>query len=289
MKSNSINMLFVRAIVLLLCSACLVSCGLFKKKRSHDVVAECCGKKLMRVDIERLTEGYTGDDSTAIANAYIENWAVELLMYESSHRVASREIEELVEDYRRSLYINEYEQLLVSQRMEHNIADSLIENFYAEHKENLILKEMIVKGALLVVPNEAPNMSNLRKQLSKLPSNEAMEWVEKYVYQYGVGYELFADTWKQCNEIASYIPVSKDELMQMVRKEKLVEVRDSLNTYLLEVVDYYGVGSVMPLDYARKEIEDNILRTRSREFIKNTRKELYNKSLKNGKVKRYED
>ena len=37
-----------------------------------------------------------------------------------------------------------------------------------------------------------------------------------------------------------------------------------------------------------KDIEKNILGARSREFVKTARQELYEKSVKNGKLKRYE-
>ena len=36
----------------------------------------------------------------------------------------------------------------------------------------------------------------------------------------------------------------------------------------MEIDSYCAVGSVMPMDYARKQIEDNILRTRNEEFIR---------------------
>lgn len=273
---------------LMLLLAGMSSCQFVAKKRTQDVVAECCGKSLTMSDIERITVGFSGADSARLAEEYIYNWAVELLMYESSHRVASRNIEELVEDYRRSLYINEYEQLLMAQRMPLLIEDSVVDAFYNTHKQHLVLREMILKGALLVVPNGAPDMSNLRKYLGKLDDAASLEWIEKYVYQYGVGYELFLDEWKRSEEILSCMPVELDELGKLLRKDDLVEISDSVNTYLLEVVDYCSEGGVMPLDYARKDIEKNILGDRRDAFIRAARKELYDKSIKKGKLKRYE-
>jgi SpoVK/Ycf46/Vps4 family AAA+-type ATPase len=258
------------------------------KERGRNVVAECCGQILTVEDIAQLTKGYSGADSARIAEEYIQDWAVELLMYETSHRVSNRKIEEVVADYRRSLYMHEYEQLLVAQRMPLMIEDTLISAFYETHRQQLILREMILKGALVVVPNGAPNMGDLRKHLGKLDDSESLEWIEKYVYQYGVGYELFVEDWKLCEEVLDCMPLEKTELSKLVRKNKQVELQDSINTYMLEVVDYYPAGGVMPLDYARKDIEMNILRTRRTEFLDSMRNELYDKSIKNGKLKRYE-
>jgi len=53
-------------------------------------------------------------------------------------------------------------------------------------------------------------------------------------------------------------------------------------------MDYHSAGSVMPLEYARKDIENNILGGRRVDFLTAARNELYDKSLKNGKLVRYE-
>ena len=286
--SNKITIIVVRGALLLVCTAIVCACGFLGKERGRNVVAECCGQTLTVEDVAQLTKGYSGADSARIAEEYIQDWAVELLMYETSHRVSNRKIEELVADYRRSLYMHEYEQLLVAQRMPLMIEDTLISAFYETHRQQLILCEMILKGALVVVPNGAPNMGDLRKHLGKLDDSESLEWIEKYVYQYGVGYELFVEDWKLCEEVLDCMPLEKTELSKLVRKNKQVELQDSINTYMLEVVDYYPAGGVMPLDYARKDIEMNILRTRRTEFLDSMRNELYDKSIKNGKLKRYE-
>ena len=278
-----------RIIVLLLCLLMVCSCAHLRKERGKDIVAECCGKILTMGEIDQLTHGFTGEDSARMAEEYIQHWAIELLMYEYSHRVSSRRIEELVEDYRRSLYVYEFEQLLVSQRMSQDVADSLLLSFYDSHKHELLLREMILRGVLVIVPKDAPNLTDLRRYLGHLDDSESLEWLEKYVYQYAVGYELFVDNWKLCDEVLSFLPVEKREFDNLLRKDTHVELEDSLNAYFLEVLEFYPSGSVMPFDYARLDIEKNILGIRRVEFLDSMRIELYDKSLKNGKLKRYEN
>jgi hypothetical protein len=277
-----------RISVLSLCLLMVCSCAYVRKERARDVVAECCGKVLTIGELDQLTYGFTGEDSARMAEEYIRNWAIELLMYDNAHRATNRQIEELVADYRRSLYMHEYEQLLVAQRMPQMIEDSLVLAFYETHKSQLSLREMILKGALVVIPNGAPNVADLKRNLQHLDDAESLEWIEKYVYQYGVGYELFVEDWKMQEEVLGCIPLEKQELEKLLRKNRQVEVQDSINTYLLEVMDYHLAGSVMPLEYARKDIEKNILGARRVDFLKDARNELYDKSLKNGKLVRYE-
>lgn len=288
MNPRIVQSFFSRIIVLSLCLLMVCSCAHVRKGRAKDVVAECCGKILTIGEIDQLTYGFTGEDSARMAEEYIRNWAIELLMYDNAHRATNRQIEELVADYRRSLYMHEYEQLLVAQRMPQVIEDTLVSAFYETHKSKLVLREMILKGALVVIPNGAPNVTDLKKNLQHLDDAESLEWIEKYVYQYGVGYELFVEDWKMQEEVLDCIPLEKEDLAKLLRKNRQVEVQDSINTYLLEVMDYYLAGSVMPLEYARKDIEKNILGARRVDFLKDARNELYDKSLKNGKLVRYE-
>lgn len=284
-----LRLIFPHSIVLLFCVVCMWSCGYIKNERGQDVVAECCGQVLTLDDIRELTAGCSAEDSARIADEYIKSWAVELLMYEGSHRVDSRKIEALVEDYRRSLYVYEYEQLLLAQRMSQEVSDSMIRSYYEQNKHHLILRETLLKGALVILPKDAPKIENLHRHLSTLNKSESLEAIEKYVYQYGVGYELFVNEWKPSEAVIACMPIELADLDRMLAKNKLIEVKDSLNSYLFQVVDFRSAGSVMPLDYARKDIEANILGARSKEFIRKTRQELYDKSVKNGKLKRYEN
>ena len=45
----------------------------------------------------------------------------------------------------------------------------------------------------------------------------------------------------------------------------------------------------MPLTYARKEIETTLLQQRQVEFLQQERELLYNKAIKEGKLKLYEE
>jgi hypothetical protein len=286
-KKKIIKIVFLSCIVLLLG---VVVFFVFRKEEEQvdkDVVVECCGEKLTYSDIALYTQGHKGEDSARLAEEYITNWATECLMFKNASKVENPKIEKMVEEYRRSLYIYEYEQSLISQRTPVVIEDTVVRAFYEERKAQMILQEMLIKGALVVVPNEAPNIDQLRKHLKQMTDEESLEWIEKYAYQYALGYELFIDDWKARENVLEFVPLEIIELDKMLGRGKLIEVQDSVNTYFLQMEDYCAVGSVMPFDYARKQIEDNVYRTSNEEFLMDIRKKLYEESLKNGKIKRY--
>ena len=267
----------------------LYGCSLFEQKRHSGVVAEYKGKTLTYEEVQRQTIGMSTEDSARVAEQYIYQWAINLLESDVAKDKLNKDIERMVEDYRRSLYIHEYEQYLIAQRMSKEVEDTIIKEFYDLHSHHFVLREAIVKGVLLVVPNGAPNMDLLRKNIQHPEEEENIEWIEKFAYQYAAGYELFLDDWKTVSQIILRMPFEKDDLNKQLKATRQIELQDSINTYLLQVIDLYQANQPMPIEYARPEIEKIMLAQRQVNFIQQERIGLYEKAIKEGILKRYEE
>lgn len=275
-------------VVLLIVVPIMVGCTLFERQRKSGIVVECNGHSLTQVEIAALTNGLRSEDSARVAEAYIRQWAEDLLEYDAAKKVESKEIERMVEDYRRSLYVHEYEENLIAQRMPKHVEDSLVMAFYATHSSRFVLDETIVKGMLLVVPLGAPNMDELKRQMAKPFDDENLEQIEKYAYNYATGYELFLEEWKNSRQILLRMPLSDANLQKQLNQKRQIVMEDSVNTYLLQVTDVHMKGTEMPLDYARTKIEQILLNERRVEFLEQERDKLYHKALQQNKLIRYE-
>ena len=271
---------YIKIYTIYLLSCLLCGCHVFEEKRMVGTVAEYNGKTITVEDIQLLTLGLSSEDSVRVVDQYIRQWATGLIEYDVAKDKTNKDIERLVEDYRRSLYLHEYEQRLIAQRMPQMIEDTLIESFYSLHSKYLILSESIIRGLLLVVPNKAPNMNDLRKKIQQPNLEENIEWLEKFAYQYAVGYELFLEDWKDMSEIIVLMPFEQNDLDKQLKNKRQIELQDSINTYILQVTELHMKGELKPLTYARKEIESILLRQRQVEFLKEERNLLYEKALK---------
>lgn len=274
--------------IILLVLTLLVGCDRLDIKRLQGVVAECNGESLLATEIEALTLGLSAEDSAQVAEQYVHQWAINLLMKDVIRGNQNKEIERLVAEYRRSLYQHEWEQHLVARRMSQHVEDSVVLAYYEANKHHFVLRETILRGVLLVVPNGAPSMDQLKRYIVEPQDEEHIEWVEKYAYQYASGYELFLDEWKTANQILLRMPFEEGNLQKQLKQQRQITMQDSLNSYILQVVDVYVKGEQMPIDYARKEIEKIILSQRQVDFIESERENLYNNAIQSGKLKRYE-
>ena len=274
--------------IILLVLTLLVGCDRLDVKRLQGVVAECNGESLLATEIEALTLGLSAEDSAQVAEQYVYQWGINQLMKDVIRGNQNKEIERLVAEYRRSLYQHEWEQHLVARRMLQHVEDSVALAYYEANKHHFVLRETILRGVLLVVPNGAPSMDQLKRYIVEPQDEEHIEWVEKYAYQYASGYELFLDEWKTANQILLRMPFEEDNLQKQLKQQRQITMQDSLNNYILQVVDVYVKGEQMPIDYARKEIEKIILSQRQVDFIESERENLYKNAIQSGKLKRYE-
>ena len=275
-------------IVLIVSLVVLSSCSKFEHVRKGGVAAEYNGVVLTYAELDILTRGLPPEDSARVADAFVQQWAASLLVWDRAKDLEDKDMKKKVEDYRRSLCQFEWEQRQVAQKMPMHIEDSVILAFYENNKQHFILDEAILRGVQLVVPVGTPNIDKLKGSVKEPDNEENIEFVEKYAYQYATGYELFLEDWVPISRVAFYMPISTDDLAKQIRQKRQIELQDTMNVYLLQVVDVCTAGEYKPLEYVRSEIEEMILSQRQVDFIESVRKDLYNKALEQRKIKRYE-
>ena len=260
------------------------SCNLFQREIKEGAVAQVGNNYLYQSDIDAVTQNAaTPEDSAHYAEQFILRWATDILQYQEGKDHSSPEIEALVEDYRRSLYVAEYERYVVDRRMPKAVSEAETDTFYVHHQERFVLQENILRGALLVIPKDAPSLPELQKRLTDLTDEENLEYIEKYAYQYASGYELFTDEWRTGNQIQLRMPTNKWQ--KSLAAGKQFAEPDSTSLYLLQVSDCRLAGETMPLDYAREAIDKMVLSERRVTFLQEQRQKLFEDAVRFGKVK----
>ena len=271
-------------ICLTLAGFLLSACTVLEKKQQAGAAVEVQGHYLYLSTLDSLTLGLSEEDSMRVAQKYINQWAKDVVLYEEVQsrkaKLGSAEIDRMVEDYRRALYTQAYEQYLVDRRMPKTVSDSTAMEIYAQMPERFRLNESIMRGMLVIVPTDAPKIDKLRKWLEA----QSMDDIEKYAYQNASGYELFTDRWLTTTEMLQHLPIERADLEARLKNKNQIEVADSTKTYLLQITDKHMRGEQMPMEYARPEIEKIVLTERQVEFLQKERERLYNEAIQSGKV-----
>jgi hypothetical protein len=259
-------------------------------KKTADVkgkpMLEVEGKFLYPEEIQQVIPPNVNDtDSTEIAKSYIRKWVTDVLMYENAKRNITNqaEIEELVENYRKSLTIHQYQQKMIEQRLPKEPSEEDLKAFYAQYSEQLVLKENIVQGLLLIVPKNAPKIPNVRSWVQSA-NTKSLESIEKYSIQNAISYDYFGDKWLSFSEILKKIPLKIEDPAKFLSSNKFVETSDSTQHYFLRIESFRTSGQVEPYEMAKNRISIILLNKQKAEFISKFETDLYNDAVTNETV-----
>lgn len=235
-----------------------------------------------------IPQGISTADSAALADAFIRNWATNVLLYENAKRNVANEaeIEQMVEEYRKSLTIHYYQQRLVAQRLG-DVSDDEVAAFYEAHATQFPLHDNLLRGVFLKVPNSAPNIDKVRRAFKKLDDDQNIQKLEEYSVQHAASYDYFVDTWILLNDLAKRMPLEGIDQKALLTNNSFYETADSTYTYMLDIVDYKLIGTTAPLEVVNERIRTMLNNQRKMEYIKQFELSLYDDAANSGKITFY--
>ena len=263
------------------------SCNRIMPDSERKVAVEAHGNFLYEDDLQQIIPANSkASDSAEIADKYIRKWATDILMYEKAKQNISdmKEIERLVNEYRKTLTIHQYQQRLVDQSTVKKPTENEITTFYDQYKTQMIMKENMIKGLFLVVPEGAPYIKDVRNWVTKA-DQESIESIDKYSLQNAVSYDYFMDTWIPLAVITRKTPFEVKNPTHFMSANDFAEVSDSTHHYFLKISSYVAVGQMEPYELAREKIMNILLTRNNAEFISEVESQLYNNAVANKTVK----
>ncbi|MDR1090165.1 MAG: peptidyl-prolyl cis-trans isomerase [Prevotella sp.] len=239
---------------------------------------------------EAVPLNLSAEDSTEVAQSYIKMWINNRLMYDKASKniVNKEEIDRLVEDYRKSLITNSFQEQLIREYFSGSVKDKELEAYYEKNKDKIKLKENIIKGLFLKVPVDSKELANFQKWY-KQANDAAVENIEKKRLQNAVGYEYFYNDWVSFNSMSENMPLSIDDEEQFLKANKNMEVRDSSFVYLLNIKEYKLAGSEAPFDYIKSHLIEIYMEQQRSDYLRQVQDDLYKKAVSGGQIKFYDN
>ncbi|MBR8536278.1 hypothetical protein KDU71_11970 [Carboxylicivirga sediminis] len=253
---------------------------------------------LVRINEKVLTKGMiyqaipnslSKDDSTIFAQDYINRWIrSELLISKAELNLTPEEkdVAQLLEEYRRSLLIHQYQQKLLEQKYSPLITSSEIRNYYSDMEDNFKLADPIIKGVFVIVPQSAPNINSLN-ELYRSDDSEDLVKLEAYCFQNAKKYEVFLDHWLVIDDINKFLPEPISRVERFLRNNTYYHTTDSLYQYFLSIKEYKLNNELAPIEFVEGKIKAILLNKKRLEFIKQLESDLYEEALKNKSITFY--
>lgn len=271
--------------MLVIISLLAVSC---KRETANnvDILVKVGNKYLTIQDLERdLPPSVDPQDSIIAAEHYIRTWINENLLYDIAEKniVNKENIDLLVENYRKSLIIYQYQEQLVNEKLSKEIDNSEILTYYEANKDKFKLDRPLIKGIFLRIPIDAPHIEQVRKWY-KSTSQTSIENMEKYSIQNATSYDYFVESWVDFNELMDNWPVDYKDNIEVIRRNSTLEQQDDKYYYFLNITAYLLPGDTAPFEYARSTVKEMIINQKKIDFLRKTEGDLYNKAIKQGQV-----
>lgn len=232
-----------------------------------------------------LPLGLSDADSTLFAQQFIKNWAQDVLFYQNAIRNIpdTKDIDRLVENYRRSLIEHEYQRRLIEQKFSSEIADEDIEQFYNDNERLFVLDESLLKGLFLKISNKSHDLSDIRKLYTR-QDDESFEEIEKYSIRNAARCEFFYDNWRTVAEIEVLLPALEKPLETLLKDNGSFEFKDEEYIYLLNVSEYAPKGGIEPLDHARSRIRGLLINSNEVSYMRKIKEDLYDAAIEKNRI-----
>ena len=229
-------------------------------------------------------------DSLIRKKVFIDSWAREKILFDLSlvnlDQKSIINLDELIERYKRELYINSYKDILINSMVDSIISDSEIDEYYDKNLNKFKLNEDLIKFRFVKIPLDNINLNKIRNGLIRYSSFD-MELIDSLSFQLA-SYNLNDSLWITKRDFFNQVDfVNYENQKKYVKKGQLISKRDSMYVNLLFIDDILQANSVAPRSYLTDRIKSTIYNNRKILLIKELNKEIINDAIKSKKYELY--
>jgi hypothetical protein len=274
-----------------LVAVCFIACAA-PDGPSDEPMARAYDKVLHWSDLRKVIPmDANEEDSAVLAQRYMESWMqqeVFLRMAESNLSADRMDLEEQLENYRRSLVIFNYEQALVDQKLDVHVSEEAVMAYYEAHRSNFELKDNIVRARWFKV-NE-PDKRVIRKMEERFlgGNSEQRHELELWLARSGVTITDRSDSWTPFAQLLAEVPLSEADGELLLNKNGSKVLKEGNAAWFVEILDHRSRNSVSPLDLVRQDIRSILLNQRKLQLIESMRRNVYKQALDKNDVEIYD-
>lgn len=228
-------------------------------------------------------------DSAILADEYIHRWITQQVMLQKALLNVSDDldIEDAIEEYRRSLIVERYQQKLVDQKFRPVISDDDIHRYYKDMCSNFTLNETLVKCIFAILPSDSPELESILKSFA-FKSDDDYAKIENYMFTFSKKNVMSLDKWIYLSSVRNFFPSEQQPSESVLNVGRLYKVVDSDQVYLLYVSDLKKIDAVAPEDFVHDKIYTILLNKKKVDFVKQMSSDIYHEALNNNVIKFYD-
>lgn len=237
-----------------------------------------------------LFKGLTVNDSLIQIQNIINNWATAQLLQDGAvvnlDTKQQIEFENLVQQYKSDLYTSAYLEALVKQNLDTIITKAELALVYNQNKELFVLGEDLIKLRYINHDLNLPNANEIKRRFKRYNA-EDQAVLDTISLQFN-SFFLNDSVWIKSDQVISKIkPLKKGYNKVLLKKLNFIQLKDSLELYLVEIKEVLGIGDQAPLAYVLPTLKQIIINKRKLKLVNQLKSEIVNDAIKNKKFEIY--
>ena len=250
------------------------------------LLAEVYGQRLTLAEIQPLlSSGAEEEDSVSQVRNQVESWVREaLLLHEAEKNVpVDVNINKLVRDYRASLLLSTYENVLVKTLLDTVVTEAELRSYYERNKDQYQLDVPILRIRYLRVKKPVPEPDAFKRAWGgDRPAD--LEALRTYCKRYATEYFLEDSTWFRQPDVERLVPPAALTGQNMYPGRTL-RFSDNDYEYHLSIRQRIVSKEVAPLSYISEQAKRFILHKRKIDLLERIKGDIYEREIKGDQVK----
>ena len=267
----------------------LVFASCKKGEDQNRLLAKVYNKELHLSDMEGMFSGETTkEDSTLKINAYVDRWIRDNLMMHEAERNIPKDlnVQELVDRYKESLILANYEKMLIETSLDSSITDSELQAFYEKNKEQYQLETPIVRCHFIKIPKGMPQPDSLQKWWNNSRNADSKKKLVDYATKYSKSYMLEDSIWHRVDDVVAFLP--KGTLAAAnVSTGKELTLKDNNYGYYFRALGMMSQKEIAPLSFIKDQASKYILHERKLKLLEKKNQDTYDAEMRRNNVKIY--
>ena len=263
------------------------SCSELTSINNNELVSRVGDHYLYESDIPDFS---SYEDSLIRKKDFIDSWARENIFFDLSlvnlNQKSILNLDNLIEKYKRDLYINSYKDLLINSKVDSIIKEEEIDNYYNENLNTLKLNEDLIKYRFVKVPLDNNNLNKIRNGIRRYNILDK-ELIDSLSFQFA-SYNLNDSLWITKREFFSQVDfINYENQKKYVKKGQLISKKDSMYVNLIFINDVLDANSIAPKSYLSDRIKSIIYNRRKILLIMELNKDVITDAIKSKKYELY--
>jgi len=263
------------------------SCNELTSIRNDELISRVGDNYLYQSEIPDFS---SYEDSLIRKKDFIDSWARDKIFFDLSlvnlDQNLILSLDELIEKYKKDLYINSYKDILVNSMVDSIINDNEIEEYYYENLNNFTLNEDLIKYRFVKIPLENINLNKIRNGIIRYnPFDKQL--IDSLSFQFA-SYNLNDSLWITKRDFFNKVSfINYENQKKYLKKRRLISIKDSMYVNLLFIDDILEANNIAPKSYLSERIKSIIYNRRKILLIKELNIDIINEAIKSKKYELY--